>query len=286
MAAADVRAIRLLQPQGPYTLWGYSFGARVAFEATYQIEQSGERVENLFLIAPGSPKVADAGASDYGSEPTYRSKAYKTILYSVFAGNITDSALEECLAVARDDTSFASFISEKFPNLDLDLVMRIVSVVRQTYRFSYTFPELAERRINAPMTIFKAQGDDYSFIENSSGYSSEAPKVINLKADHYSMLKNSDIAELVAMIRYRQRAEAKENSVPHINIKHFPISLSEEQQSELVGAITRAVQSAFRCNEEVISIALEPVEKEVWNERVYIPEIVNRKELLRKTPNY
>lgn len=74
--------------------------------------------------------------------------------------------------------------------------------------------------------------------------------------------------------------------MPHVNIKHFPVSLSEEQQSELVAAITKAVKSAFKCDEGVISIAIEPVEKELWNERVYIPEIVNRKELLRKPPNY
>jgi phenylpyruvate tautomerase PptA (4-oxalocrotonate tautomerase family) len=74
--------------------------------------------------------------------------------------------------------------------------------------------------------------------------------------------------------------------MPHVNIKHFPVTLSEEQQSELVAAITQAVKTAFKCDEGVISISIEPVEKEAWNERVYVPEIVNRKDLLRKRPNY
>jgi phenylpyruvate tautomerase PptA (4-oxalocrotonate tautomerase family) len=74
--------------------------------------------------------------------------------------------------------------------------------------------------------------------------------------------------------------------VPHVNIKHFPVELSDEQQSALIAAITQAVKTAFRCDEGVISISIEPVEKESWNERVYIPEIVNRKDLLRKPPNY
>lgn len=38
MAMADVSEIRRVQPSGPYTLWGYSFGARVAFEAAWQLE--------------------------------------------------------------------------------------------------------------------------------------------------------------------------------------------------------------------------------------------------------
>jgi thioesterase domain-containing protein len=207
MAAEDIKVIKRLQPVGPYTLWGYSFGARVAFEAAYQLEQAGERVENLFLIAPGSPKVRAKDEPMYGSEPTYRSPAYVTILFSVFAGCITGPALSECLKVAKDEESFASFISGRFKNLDLELVKRVARIVHQTYEFKYSFRELAERQLSAPITIFKAQGDDYSFIENSSGYSSKAPAVINLEADHYSMLKEPDLDELVKMIRYRLRAE-------------------------------------------------------------------------------
>jgi amino acid adenylation domain-containing protein len=285
MALRDVEAIRLLQPEGPYTLWGYSFGARVAFEAAYQLEQSGERVENLFLIAPGSPKVRAADGSAYGTESAYSNKGYVTILFSVFAGSITDPALQDCLRVAKDEESFASFISE-FKNLDIDLVKRIADIVRQTYEFEYTFRELADRRLSAPVTIFKAQGDDYSFIENSSGYSSQAPAVIELEADHYSILKEPDIDELVDNLRRRHLSKPQEIIMPHVNIKHFPVALSQEQESAFVAAVTEAVKNAFGCNEGVISIALEPVEENVWNERVYIPEIVNRRDLLRKTPNY
>ena len=74
--------------------------------------------------------------------------------------------------------------------------------------------------------------------------------------------------------------------MPHVNIKYFPRPLTEEQQSELVAAVTRAVQDAFACDEGVISVALEPVDAELWQERVYQPEIVDRRELLRKVPNY
>ncbi|SDY47454.1 amino acid adenylation domain-containing protein [Amycolatopsis xylanica] len=191
MAAADVEVIRRLQPSGPYTLWGYSFGARVAFESAYQLELAGEQVDHLFLLAPGAPRVR-AG-----------SEAYLTILYSVFAGSITGPLLDECLRTVDDDESFVAFISARFDGLDPDLVRRIVRVVRQTYQFKYVFSELAERRISAPVTIFKARGDDYSFIENSSGYSAVAPTVIDVDADHYSMLKDPGIDALVKAIAGR-----------------------------------------------------------------------------------
>jgi 4-oxalocrotonate tautomerase len=73
--------------------------------------------------------------------------------------------------------------------------------------------------------------------------------------------------------------------MPHINIKHFP-SLTEEQHIALAKSITEAVTKVVGCDESVISIAVEPIEAEVWNEQVYIPEIVERKETLIKIPDY
>ncbi|MET7718961.1 tautomerase family protein [Streptomyces sp. NPDC005407] len=74
--------------------------------------------------------------------------------------------------------------------------------------------------------------------------------------------------------------------MPHINIKHFPAELAEEQRAALVSSVTKAVTEAFGCDPEVVSIALEPVDSAVWNEQVYVPEIVGRKDLLHKVPNY
>jgi amino acid adenylation domain-containing protein len=283
MACVDVEAIRELQPEGPYTLWGYSFGARVAFEVAYQLEQWGEEVDQLFLIAPGSPEVESNGGRHDVAD--YTNKTYVTILFSVFTGTISGPLLDKCLAVAKDDESFAEFISENSPGLDIDLVRRIMEVVRQTFEFSYTFRELAERRINSPITIFKARGDDYSFLDGRHGYSSEPPAVVDLAADHYSMLKAPDVNELVRTIR-RRLGVPEHTVLPHVNIKHFPVAFTDEQQARLVSAVTKAVTDAFGCDEEVVSIALEPVDKEVWNEKVYLPEIVQRRDILGKVPNY
>jgi 4-oxalocrotonate tautomerase len=74
--------------------------------------------------------------------------------------------------------------------------------------------------------------------------------------------------------------------MPHVNIKHFPVSLSEQQEAALVAEVTAAVTRAMSCDDGVVSIALEPVSQESWNERVYAPEIVTRAHLLRKRPSY
>ncbi|MEV4431321.1 amino acid adenylation domain-containing protein [Streptomyces sp. NPDC049602] len=193
MAAADVAAIRRRQPTGPYTLWGYSFGARVAFESAHLLEAAGEQVENLFLIAPGSPKVR---SSETGGA-TYDNPAFVTILYSVFAGAI-DAGVR-----ADDRESFVAYVAERFPSLDPDLISRIVAIVEETFEFTYTFRELTERQVRCPVTLFKAEGDDYSFLENATGWSTRPPTIVDLDADHYSLLRQPDLTELVKKIRYR-----------------------------------------------------------------------------------
>jgi 4-oxalocrotonate tautomerase len=74
--------------------------------------------------------------------------------------------------------------------------------------------------------------------------------------------------------------------MPHVSIKHFPAELSEEQQRELVDSVTGAVRRAFGCDEGVISVAIEAVPEQDWDERVYQPEIIGRRDLLRKVPSY
>jgi 4-oxalocrotonate tautomerase len=74
--------------------------------------------------------------------------------------------------------------------------------------------------------------------------------------------------------------------MPHINIKFFPVALNRETEQQMIDELTEAVTAAFGCSRDVVSIALEPVEEQRWQSQVYQPEIVERRHLLRKLPNY
>lgn len=202
-AAADIAEIRRVRPEGPYTLWGYSFGARVAFEAAWQLEQAGERVENLMLLCPGNPRVEGGAVNSRGREASYENPAYVTILFSVFSGSASGHELDLCLKEVRDEDGFVVFVHERFPELGEEMIRRITRIVERTFEFEYTFHELAERRLKAPVTVFKAAGDDYSFIDGESGYSAVPPTIVDLEGDHYEVLREHGVAELVSAIRAR-----------------------------------------------------------------------------------
>ncbi|MGF4045397.1 non-ribosomal peptide synthetase family protein [Paenarthrobacter nitroguajacolicus] len=198
MARADIDQILQVQPHGPYTLWGYSFGARVAFEVAWQLEQAGHVVDRLVLLCPGNPMIE--GATSATQRTTSFSDAiYLRILYSVFAGTIRGEKVEQCLSEVHDEGSFVAFMAASMPRLESNVVRRIVRIVDRTFQFEYTFEELAGRKLNAKVAIIKAAGDDYSFLDAYPNYSAVTPYVRTLKGDHYSLLAD-DVDELVQAI--------------------------------------------------------------------------------------
>ncbi|XIE82109.1 hypothetical protein AB6O49_19390 [Streptomyces sp. SBR177] len=104
---------------------------------------------------------------------------------------------------ARDAESFAAHVAERFPALDPELIARIIAIVERTFEFTYTFRELTERKVACPVTVFKARGDDYSFLDGTTGWSERPPTVVELDADHYGLLRAPELKELVKKIRYR-----------------------------------------------------------------------------------
>lgn len=201
MAAEDIKHLRRIQPNGPYLLSGYSFGTRVAFETAYQLERAGEKVEHLVLIAPGSPLLYGDRFRNGGRRADFDNPAFLAVLYSVFTGRIDGDGLEACLATVSDAHGFVDHIAGMMPEIERETIERIVKVVSITFEFDYDLAEMRKRRIDAPITIIKATGDDYSFLEKSDGYSSAPPTMISAKHDHYSLLRNDGVEALAVLIR-------------------------------------------------------------------------------------
>ncbi|WP_279203364.1 amino acid adenylation domain-containing protein [Obesumbacterium proteus] len=206
MALADVNAIREIQPTGSYNLWGYSFGARVAFETAYQLEKLGCKVDNLYLIAPGSPKLKYETIDTDINKASYNNKNFVAILFSVFAHSLNSPLLETCLATVRNEEDFISFICTKYKGFDRIIAKKIVDMVSTTYEFEYSFKELEEHKVRAPITIFKAQGDNYSFIEGAKTYFTQLPTIIELATDHYSLLNTAGVQLIADLVLPEKQA--------------------------------------------------------------------------------
>ncbi|CAM5361435.1 non-ribosomal peptide synthetase [Leifsonia shinshuensis] len=196
MALRDIEEIRRVQPNGPFTLVGYSFGARVAFEAAFQLESIGQEVKNVVLLAPGSPTLTLEEMRPHAAGP-YRDPRFTRILYSVFFGRTNGGHADGVLAQAVDRSSFLDAIHSESV-VDRRLAERIAELVERTSSFEYTFEELRERSLQARLTIIRATGDDYSFIDALAAELEHDRD--SLDADHYEILRQPHVARTAQAI--------------------------------------------------------------------------------------
>ena len=73
--------------------------------------------------------------------------------------------------------------------------------------------------------------------------------------------------------------------MPHVIIKLWP-GRTVDQKRALAYKVAAALKDAIQVPEGSISIAIEEVPKSEWKEKVYDPEIMARKDILYKKPDY
>lgn len=74
--------------------------------------------------------------------------------------------------------------------------------------------------------------------------------------------------------------------MPHVNIKYYPRTFTDEQRERLSQELNAVVREHFDAYEGAVSIALEPVAEQDWMRTVHGPELTERAHLLIRTPNY
>ena len=73
--------------------------------------------------------------------------------------------------------------------------------------------------------------------------------------------------------------------MPHVIVKMYP-GRSEAQKRMLAEEIVKDLVSIAGCKERSVSVAFEEIEAEDWAEKVYRPDILNKKDSLYKQPGY
>jgi 4-oxalocrotonate tautomerase len=73
--------------------------------------------------------------------------------------------------------------------------------------------------------------------------------------------------------------------MPHVIVKLWP-GPSEKQKATLAAKIVEDIVTTLKLGDESVSVAIEEVAPEDWNETVYQPEIAKNMAKLYKKPGY
>ncbi|OTA21910.1 pyoverdine sidechain peptide synthetase III, L-Thr-L-Ser component [Xenorhabdus beddingii] len=196
MVSADIAEIRKIQKEGPYYFLGYSFGCNLAFEAAFQLEEMGEKVKQIVLLAPGMLK----GLPTTNLSDEYDNKELITLLFTVFSRNVDDPDLHECLETSCDETSFVKFVCQKYSISNPELVKRISKVVIESRRISRERNRETQKSITTPTYIFSALNDEFSVFEKNIDCFRGGREIIKLNVAHFDFLMEPGVNNLVSLI--------------------------------------------------------------------------------------
>ena len=73
--------------------------------------------------------------------------------------------------------------------------------------------------------------------------------------------------------------------MPHVIIKLYP-GRAEALKTKLAEKIVQDIVAMAICEEKSVSVAFEEIEKGDWAEKVYKPDILDKKDSLYKLPGY
>jgi len=73
--------------------------------------------------------------------------------------------------------------------------------------------------------------------------------------------------------------------MPHIIVKLYP-GRSDDQKKRLANEIVKDVVAIAKCEEKSVSVAFEEIDPADWPEKVYKPDILDKKDSLSIEPGY
>ncbi len=168
IAAHFIHEMKQARPEGPYLLCGYSFGGIVAYEMAQQLRKAGDDVPLLVVFDTYAPRLhAAAVASDRKFYEPVKNALYRSL-------------------IARD-LARGKVLSPRLRHFHIiDTYDRAVMAYRPT-------------PMDGPITVFKAREswgpDDMGWHELAADV-----EVHVLPCDHYSMIKEPHVKELVKVL--------------------------------------------------------------------------------------
>ncbi|XP_076154823.1 fatty acid synthase [Alosa pseudoharengus] len=210
MAAYYLKCVQQVQPEGPYRIAGYSFGACVAFEMSSQLQEAGYPVEHLFLF-DGSHSYVAAYTQSYRAKltPGKESEAETEALCAFiqqFTGIEYNKLLETLLPLSD---------LEARVNVAVDLITSShKNISRQSLHFAastfYHKLKAADSYVPATkyhgtITLLKAKtssdygeglGADYKLHEVCDGKVS----VQVIEGDHHTFLEGEGVESITGII--------------------------------------------------------------------------------------
>ncbi|MEH2051407.1 amino acid adenylation domain-containing protein [Nostoc sp.] len=205
MATHYIEALRVVQPQGPYLLGGWSMGGIVAFEMATQLQKQGDKVALLALLDSPAPifrnkpidfdEDSDAKILANLASDMARSAGKKP---SVFYEDLQQLEPDEQLNYFLHQTKIANLLP---PDVGIQQFRGLLQVFKSNIQamLKYT-PQVYSHQI----ILFRASDsvEENNLTLGWNELSAEPVEIITVPGDHYTMLNLSHIQTLKERLKF------------------------------------------------------------------------------------
>ncbi|MCA1567458.1 MAG: condensation domain-containing protein [Acidobacteria bacterium] len=198
MAAEYIRAIREVQPEGPYHLCGWSMGGVISFEMSHQLDAQGESVSFLGLIDSVSPLIVPAEEDEL-------------ILIEVFARNL--GLIPQDLSISRGDMArmsleeIPSYLGEQAKASNLLPAHLLTGRATQLYHVFKTnleaFKRYQPRHPAGRITLWTSEETTSIIKDPTHGWgnlSVEKIEVFRMPGEHHTILRPPIVETLASQL--------------------------------------------------------------------------------------
>ena len=200
MADEYIKAMRIIQPSGPYLLGGWSMGGVIAFEMAQQLQRQGETVALLVLIDSRIPNYGDKNSLDNFDE-TALLNYFAIDLGGRFGKNLAISdntfqqlSLDEQLNYIIEQAKLTGILPEDVEN---EHISPLIEVFKANLRALQNYvPQLYSQQITL-LQASEVLSDNLHFAAFSwDKLTTNSVDIYSVPGNHYTMLTKPYVQDL------------------------------------------------------------------------------------------
>ena len=215
MATCYIKALRTVQPNGPYFLAGWSFGGLVAFEMAQQLQSNGDEVALLALldtaapISSNQPSIGDILKYIFTVAARHIWSFLLDYCYLFIASNHKNKFVKKIvsnilLRFLQGDTAIANLLSDESKSqilneLTISPMLRIFQANTQAV-LNYV-PKVYPNRITLFRTNVQSQGAVHNLNLGWDALTSEKVDTHIIPGNHLNMLKTPNVETLAQQLK-------------------------------------------------------------------------------------
>ncbi|HVM13413.1 MAG TPA: amino acid adenylation domain-containing protein [Egibacteraceae bacterium] len=200
MAGAYVRALRELQPRGPYLLGGWSMGGVIAFEMARHLEAEGERVALLAVLDahPTPPPAGNGDADQVAMLRFAQDLGVPQERLTVSAAEFWQLTADEQLTCVLEQARAANLVP---PGMDVPGLRRQLRVFMHNLR---AMRDYVPRPYSGRLTLIEAGDSNGAARDHAATWDQLAAGGVarhTVAGDHYTMLRHPNVGLLAEQLR-------------------------------------------------------------------------------------